>query len=202
MARQAGTRRTIDRDQVIDTALKQVEEHGAEGLTLTGIANELGVTQPALYGHVDGLDDIWRELGLRIRQELAATLADACVGLAAGDAVHSVGHAWRQFGLARPRTYHATDRYRVAGDPDLEAAVDQVISVLGAAVRGFGLTDDLAVHAARMLRSTLHGFVTFEVDGGHPKPHEPDDTFEHILDLLVIGFSSLSNHASEGVPHV
>lgn len=173
-------------------ATQLVESHSAENLTLTRIATELGVTQPALYSHVDGLDDIWRELGLQTRRELAASLGDACLGFAGEDAVRAVANAWRRFGQERPRVYHVTDRYAVAGDPDLEGAVNQVISVLEAAVRGFGLTDDLAVHAARMLRSTLHGFVSFEIDGGHPKPHEPDDTFEHILDLLIVGFSSLA----------
>lgn len=193
MAERSTSKSTLDRDIVLTTAIELIELDGAAELTLTRIAAKLGVTQPALYNHVDGLDDIWRGIGLQMREELADALVEACMGLSGADAVRAVSHAWRSIGMERPALYQVTKRHPVAGDPDLEDAVDRVVNVLGAAVRGFGLDENQTVHAARTLRSALHGFVAFEVADGHPKPHEPDDTFEHLIEVLMVGFAALAD---------
>lgn len=170
-----------------------IERDGPGTLTLTKIAKSLGVTQPALYNHVDGLDDVWRAVALIERDLLLSTLTDACMGRAGHDAVAAVSRAWRSFALNRPHLYKAVERYPVAGDPELEDAVERVVDVLKAAVSGYGLNDELSSHAARTLRSTLHGFVDFEIDGAHPKPHEPDLTFAHLIEVFNVGFAALAD---------
>ena len=160
---------------------------------MSRIASELSVTQPALYRHVDGVADLWRALGLQTRADLAERLAHATVGRAGTDAIRSVADAWRQFGVDHPGCYRSTERFPVTGDLELEEAVERVIEVLVLCLRGFGLDDDVAVHSARTLRSALHGFVTFEIDGAFPQPQDPDDSFDHLVDLLCLGFDSQSN---------
>jgi len=192
-------RPVIDRDQVIAEAIVLIECDGPGTLTLTKIAKSLGVTQPALYNHVDGLDDVWRAVGLIEREMLLATLANACMGRSGIDAVRAVSRAWREFALNRPYFYKAVERYPVAGDPDLEDAVERVVDVLKAALNGYGLDDELASHAARTWRSALHGFVDFEIDGAHPKRHEPDLTFMHLIEVFDVGFSALAD-GSIGTP--
>ena len=183
---------TLDRKTVLATATAQVDTHGVDTLTVTAVANELGVTQPALYRHVEGIDDLWRALGLSGREQLADSLAEAAIGRSGPEAVHAVAHAWRAFGRAHPGLYAATDRYPVAGDAELEDAVERVVEVLALSLRGFGLDDDALVHGARTLRSALHGFVSFELGDGHPNPHDPDETFEHMIDLLCRGFAAMA----------
>jgi AcrR family transcriptional regulator len=46
------------RGQIVDAALKLVAERGVQGTTLHAIANELGVTHPALYSHFAGRREI------------------------------------------------------------------------------------------------------------------------------------------------
>lgn len=186
-------RPVVDRDKVIAEAIVIIEADGPGALTLTKIAKSLGVTQPALYNHVDGLDDVWRAVGLIERDLLLAHLATACMGQSGPDAVRAVSYAWRQFALGRPYLYKAVERYPVAGDPDLEDAVERVVDVLRAAVSGYGLDEEQQSHAARTLRSALHGFVDFEIDGAHPKPHEPDLTFMHLIEVFDVGFAALAD---------
>lgn len=183
---------TLDRQTVLDTATAQVDTHGVDTLTVTAVANELGVTQPALYRHVEGIDDLWRALGLSGRSQLADALAEAAIGRSGDEAVRAVAHAWRAFGREHPGLYAATDRFPVAGDAELEEAVERVVEVLALSLRGFGLDDDALVHGARTLRSALHGFVSFELGDGHPNPHDPDETFEHMIDLLCGGFAAMA----------
>ncbi len=182
----------IDKALVVKTAAVIADNEGIDEVTLTRVAKELDISQPALYRHVDGYDDLIRSLGLEGRQVLVEALTSAAVGVAGDDAVRAMGHAWRQLVIERPGVYAATDRYPCAGDEELEAAVDDVIDVLGLALAGFNLDSTDQVHVARTLRSAFHGFANLEAGDGHPRPHDLDDTFEHLLDLLIAGIRTHS----------
>ena len=183
--------RALDETTVLDTAATIADDEGLDAVTLTRVAKELGITQPALYRHVEGYDGLLRGLGLRGRKILAERLQHAALGVSECDAVRAVGHAWRQMVRDHPGLYAATDRYPCAGDAELEAAVDAIVAILGQALVGFELDRDERVHAARALRSAFHGFSHLESGDGHPEPHDLDDTFEHILVLLCAGIDRL-----------
>ena len=189
-------RRPLDAERVISAAAEIADAEGLDKLTLTRVADVLGVRQPALYRHVAGYDDLLRSLSLRGREILAQRLAAAAVGLSGNDAVAAVGHAWRKMVRDHPGIYAATDRYPCAGDAELEAAVERVLAVLGQVLRGFDLTEEDYVHAARALRSAFHGFSHLESGDGHPLPHDPEDTFDHLVELLCAGVHRLSREAA------
>lgn len=187
------TREPLGRDRIIDSALRLLETHGAEKLTLTLIAQDLEVTQPALYKHIEGLDAVWRGLGLIERRELADRLTRATVGLSRDDAVRAVAAAWRQFAVDLPHLYAIGTRYPVAGDEELEAAVHRVLEVIVAALRGYDLADDQRLHAAVALRGSLHGFCTFELGDGNPTLLAIDDMYRHTVELFLVGLSALAS---------
>ena len=184
-------RESLDSAKVIEAAALLADSEGLDNVTLTRVAAELGVRQPALYRHVESYDDLIRSLSLRGREILASKLADAAIGVSGEEAVAAVGHAWRQMVTDHPGVYAATDRSPCAGDPELEAAVERVVEILGQALAGFNLDDDHRVHAARSLRSAFHGFSHLEAGDGHPLPHDPDDTFDHLVELLCAGIRAL-----------
>ena len=72
-----------------------------------------------------------------------------------------------------------------------EEAVEEIVATLALALKGYDLGPDDEVHAARLLRSAFHGFAHLEAGDGHPKPHDLDDTFDHIIDLLCAGVRRL-----------
>ena len=195
-ARSGPTRRSLDSETVITAAAQIADDEGLDKLTLTRVAGVLGVRQPALYRHVGGYDDLIRSLSLLGREILAKRLADSAVGLAGDDAVAAVGHAWRAMVRDHPGIYAATDRYPCAGDPELEDAVEQVLAVVGQVLRAYDLTDADRVHAARTLRSAFHGFSHLESGDGHPLPHDPEDTFRHLIELLCAGIERLSRNST------
>ena len=200
--RPPSARRPLDRERVISAAAQIADAEGLDKLTLTQVADMLGVRQPALYRHVSGYDDLLRSLSLRGREILAQRLADAAIGLSGDDSVAAVGHAWRKMVRDHPGIYAATDRYPCAGDAELEAAVERVLAVLGQALRGYDLGEADRVHAARALRSAFHGFSHLESGDGHPLPHDPEDTFGHLVELLCAGVHRLSRRSAlsaEGV---
>lgn len=183
----------LDYDTVVAIAGDLLDESGLEGFTLGAVAERAGVTQPALYRHVDGAAALWRGLGLETRHRLANELTAAGVGVSGADAVRSVANAWRRFAQEHPGRYRSTERYPVRGDAELVAAVEAVRSTLRSSIRGFDLHGATLDHAATMLRSALHGFVSFELGDGDAASSagEADDAFGHLVDMLCVGFDAL-----------
>ena len=190
------SRQTLDTDQVVDSAAALADSEGLDAVALTRVAVLLGVRQPALYRHIDSYDALIRALGLRGREILASRLGEAAVGLAGDDAIRAMGRAWRAMVGDHPGLYAATDRYPCAGDAELEEAVERVVAVLGQALTAYGLPDVDRVHAARSMRSALHGFAHLESGDGHPHPVDLDESFDRLVDLLCAGIHQMVPGAS------
>ncbi|MEC8954247.1 MAG: TetR family transcriptional regulator, partial [Actinomycetota bacterium] len=79
------SRGTLDTQQVVESAAALADAEGLDAVTLTRVAEHLGVRQPALYRHVDNFDALIRALGLRGRGILADRLGAAAVGMAGDD---------------------------------------------------------------------------------------------------------------------
>jgi AcrR family transcriptional regulator len=176
---------------VIAAAAEVADREGLDAVTLTRIADDLGVRQPAMYRHVKGYDDLIRSLGLLGREILAERLGNAAIGVSGEDAVAAVAHAWRGMVQDHPGLYSATDRYPCAGDVELEQAVERIVTIIAQALMAFDLSDTDRMHAARSLRSAFHGFSHLESGDGHPHPYDNDDTFDHLIELFCVGIRSL-----------
>ncbi len=91
--------------------------------------------------------------------ELTEVLSAAATGRAGREALHSVAAAYRAYAHRRPGVYAAIQRAPEGGDDERAAAAARLVEVLTAVLRGYGLEGDDAIHAVRLLRSALHGFV-------------------------------------------
>ena len=59
-----------------------------------------------------------------------------------------------------------------------------------AVLRGYGLEGDDGVHAARIVRSALHGFAALETGEGFGIPLDLDETFERLVGVLDQGLTA------------
>ena len=72
-------------------------------------------------------------------------------------------------------------------DAELQAAAQEVLDVVLAALATYGLRGDDALHATRGLRSLLHGFVALELAGGFGLPLDLDESFHRLLRVFIQG---------------
>ena len=184
----------LDQGSITDAALQIIEDPEIPDLTLSAIARALGVTQPALYYHVAGIEDILRWVGIAVRAQLVQLLSAATIGRSRGEAVHSISAAWLAFSQDHPDLYRSTNWHPVQGCPELEAAVNEVLSVLARSLRSYGLSDDDQANSALALRSMLHGFSSFEIGAGNPSPSDVDDSFNRVIDLVITGVEALASN--------
>lgn len=180
-------RRGLTPAAVAETAGRLADRGGIDTLTLGAVAVELGVRTPSLYNHVDGLPGLRRALLLLGLAELGEAIRDAAVGRSGDDAVIALAGAYRAFARRRPGLYAALQRAPEPGDAEVEAAAARLLEPVFAALRGYGLEGDQAVHAARALRSAMHGFVDLERVGGFGIDLDLDESYRSTIAALAAG---------------
>jgi AcrR family transcriptional regulator len=177
----------LDAEAVVAAAAALADADGLLQLTLARLAATLGIRTPSLYAHVDGLGDLRARLGARGARELAATLQIAASGLARGDALRAVALAYRKYAHAHPGTYAAMQI--VSDSEEFEAAGAEVVGLIVAVLRGYGLEGEPAIHAVRAIRSALHGFVSLEREGGFGLPVPVADSYDKLVTMLDAGLA-------------
>ena len=180
----------LDKSAVVDAAADLINTEGIEALTLSRLAEKLGVRTPSLYNHVDGMPGLYRELSLMNVRLLGASLGNAAMGRSGPEAVMAVAQAYRDYIKEFPGLYMASLRAAGTQDPvdvELKAAEDQVVRIAMAVVGSFGLSGEDGLHAVRGLRSIVHGFATLELAGGFGLPLDCDESFRRLVSLFIRG---------------
>ena len=179
----------LDSEAVVSAAEELADANGLEAVTLAALARQLGVRPPSLYAHIAGLADLRRRLAARGARRLAAAMQTAAAGRARGDALAGVADAYRSYAREHPGSYAALQRAPDPNDAEASAAGAEAVDVVLAVLRGYGLESDEAIHATRIIRAALHGFVSLEAVGGFGLPLDVDETFARLTHLLDQGLS-------------
>lgn len=174
-----------------------IDEQGRGALTLAAVASRTGVAAPSLYKHVRNLEALQQKVSARATAELAGTLSASVAGRSGQEALRGVAHAYRGYALAHPGRYAMTQRVPDARDPEHVAAGELAVQAVFAALRGYGLEGDEAIHATRAARSALHGFVSLEIDGGFGLPQDVACSFERLVSALHLALAGWSDGAAE-----
>lgn len=182
MTRKAG----LTTQAVVDAAVVLADEDGLRRLTLARVAEKLRVKPPSLYEHVAGLEGLEQALRLRGLTRMASLFRRATTGRAQDDAVRALADAFRGFAREHPALYEATVRGVGRDPPEVREAAAEVLDILFATLRGYGIRDQENVHAVRYLRSVLHGFASLEASGGFGLPTDLEASYRRIVDALLV----------------
>jgi AcrR family transcriptional regulator len=182
--------RGLTQEQVVDRAAQLTDEDGFDSLTLAALAARLGVRTPSLYNHVDGLPGLRRLLGLSGLRALAELLRDATLARGGDEGLLALATAYRTFASEHPGLYQAMQQAPAAGDDERAAAAAAVLEPLLAVLRSYGLQGDDAIHAARGVRSALHGFAELERAGGFGIDLDLGESYRRLVETVGAGLRS------------
>jgi AcrR family transcriptional regulator len=196
------TQRVSDGD-IEASAAAIADERGLDGVTMTSVAERIGVRAPSLYGHVRDRGALLDRLTLHALHTLADGLSVALAGLSARDALAGFADAHRRLAHDHPGLWAAmqrpvTDRVAAASDGGRLVVLTQGV------LRGYRLPDDQLVHAVRLLGATINGFIAVERTGGfsHSAP-APEASWRRIVDALDALFrawpADAAHDQSEGI---
>jgi AcrR family transcriptional regulator len=168
-------------DRVTGLALELLDREGPDALTLARVAGAAGVATPSLYKHVGGLADLTDRISVRVTAELTDRVRRAVTGVGGEAAVRALLGAYRDYVVGYPH------RAGLLVRPAASAPASELLEVVLAVLAGFGLTGSAAVHAARGLRSAVHGFATLQAGGGFGLPEDLGESFDLLCDAVIVG---------------
>lgn len=169
-------------------AASLVDREGRAALTLARVADELGVRSPSLYSHVSGLGALERLVALDGIDRLTEACRTALAGRSGTDGLEAMARAYRASALAHPGVYQLTQVAR-PGDAEYEAQAGRLLDEVLALISGFGLTEPDLIHAARAVRSALHGFVMLELQGGFGLNVDINESFAWLMGSIERGLA-------------
>ncbi|WP_284756970.1 WHG domain-containing protein [Curtobacterium flaccumfaciens pv. flaccumfaciens] len=179
----------LDPATVTEAAATLADEIGLAQLSMSVVADRLGVKAPSLYKHVDGLGDLTRRIAILGANELGDALRDAMQGRSGRSALEAAVQTVRRSVQEHPARYQAAVGVRPTGaDDPLAVALGRTLASFAAALRDYPLDPADEVHALRVLRSVLHGFATIEASGGFQMDTDVDASAAWMVDFLDRGF--------------
>jgi TetR/AcrR family transcriptional regulator, tetracycline repressor protein len=165
----------LTRDRILTTALRLVDEHGIEALSMRRLATELGVDPMAIYHHLPG------------KQAILAGLIEIVFNELQLPAIESA--TWQEQVRAFAKAYHSLTRAHpnlilyLVTDPESCANAALVANeVLYTALAAAGLSPVAIVRTADLLIDYLNGFALAESSGRVGKPGERQELLRRLTE--------------------
>ncbi len=177
----------LSRAAVVSAAAALADEVGLEEVTLSALADRLGIRTPSLYNHVDGLAGLRRQMTLEALVELEGVVGGAVAGRSGVDAFTELCHSSRAWALRRPGLYQAVVPTTEIADTEVQAAGTAVLDLVVGVVAGLGLEREDSLHATRAIRAAVNGFASLESAGGFGLDVSVDESFDRMVALLIGG---------------
>ena len=157
-----GSGRGLDREVIVQAAVRFIDRDGAQGLTMRGLAHDLGVGPMTLYRYVTGREDLLEavvaELLEGVRSDVDEELGQTWQGY-----LQTLAHSVRRIAVEHPSAFPLVATRHPAAPwlrPPLRSLdlVEDFLETLA----GHGFTDKQVVGAYRAFSSFLLGQLLLE----------------------------------------
>ncbi|MET7711288.1 TetR/AcrR family transcriptional regulator [Streptomyces sp. NPDC005407] len=147
------------RAEIKEIALRQLAEGGAQGVALTRIASEVGLSGPALYRYFAGRDDLLNDLVRDAYDDVAAAVGRVGADAPAGPrlALRALGGAYLDWAEAQPYRYLLIQGGPVPGCAAPPDTVQRARAAVGPFAKVFAQGE--ATEAVRPVVTEMAGWV-------------------------------------------
>lgn len=183
------------REEILDAAIRLIDEQGAAAVTLRAVAREARISAPSIYAHFEDRQEILDDVVQRCFAELATAIGAARDALEDPVARLEAGcDAYLRFAESRPQRYALMFVKEPPGLTEFGAPDDQASAAFTTLVAGIadcaaaGRSTSVDPFAdAVVLWSALHGYATLECRlSSFPWPERADSTRRIIHGLARI----------------
>ncbi len=188
--RTAGQRIGISRESLVHLAADLADQEGVAAVTLARLAVMSDARTPTISHHVGSLRQLRADIALLAVEQLTDAVQIAGAGKQGEEAVRAMYRGYRAFVHAHPGRYTASIETPDPNDARRLAVAGRLAEHLRDVFGQIGLHGDDAARAARLLRSAVHGYATFELKSAWQMPLDDDATFDWLLKVIITGLTA------------
>jgi len=181
------------RSALLDEALRTIQMHGVEQLTLRTVGERLGVSRSALYRHFADKQSLLAAVGKEGFRELGQTTADAWERHGRGRAgFKAMGKAYVQFAVEHPSHYRvmfgrfiesaAKDDHFIA---EAKAAFQVLVDALVEQQNAGDIRRDDPVEMGHFVWALVHGTAMLFIDGQLPETAQRESFENYAFERLA-----------------
>jgi len=179
----------LTRLRVISEARQLAEIIGLDQLTMSALADHLGVTTPSLYKHIGSIVELHRAISRIAGQELGNEIDRASRGRSGSLAFFAISHASRNWAIRYPNRYRASQVRPAPGDAQHHAIVGAITRTFATAIDSSSVMDTTTkLDRVRGTRAALHGFITLEATRSFGLETDIDRSFDRTIRGLMAAF--------------
>jgi AcrR family transcriptional regulator len=162
----------IGEQQILTTAEAIIDHLGWDALTMTELAQQLGVKVPSLYNHIENLEMLQHQLRCRFVGQIGDALCAVLPASGVTESIFRLAIAYRSYAHEHPGRYQAITVGDRVDDPDLAEAGVYAGSALRSVLATAGLDVPEMEFWQLALWAAVHGFVSLELSGALRTPPE------------------------------
>lgn len=183
--------------RLTEAAAELADEAGVDKVTLSALARRFGVRDASLYSHVKNLRDLRVRLAMLASDELNDRIAVAVAGRSGKGALVAFADAYRAYALQHPGRYAATQIQLAPEEVTDLGPLRRSVELTYGMLRAYRLTEPDLTDAARLLRSTFHGYIQLELGGGFGHPRAVAESWARSLDALHVALEHWPSTSEE-----
>ena len=179
--------RSLRRQVIVTAARELAEADGWDAVTTRRLADSIEYSQPVLYSHFEGKEDIVAAVAVEGFGELADIMRDARLGAATPEAaLRALAESYVDFATTNPALYDAmftlSTRFHF-GQPETPAPLRAAFAELRAAVMPLAAERDPDT-LSEVAWSSLHGLASLS-RAGRLRPDYHEGRLTMLVDQLV-----------------
>ena len=186
----------LDKDAVIAAAAVVADREGSDRLTLTVLADQLGVRVPSLYSHVAGIDGLRHDLLVHYLRLMVDRVRWAAVGVAGREAVIALAKSYADVHLEHPGVFGLPVR-QLRADAAVAGALAETAEPMLRVLRGYGLDRQECSHWLRIIWTAAYGFAFVRSAGLMAFDADADDSFHLMIEAFANSLEARSAAATE-----
>lgn len=184
-------RKGLNKETVIDAAIELIGDKGNQAFSINELARRLDIKPASLYNHIQNINELTDDVGSRIAGMLRSVESDAIEGKSKDEALLALCSAYRNFALKNAELYKINMGRQLVGHDFEKAKKGEIVDPMMKTLSEYALDEHQKMHWHRILRATLHGYVSQEFAGRfHGFPVKSDNTFQKAVHMVILGITA------------
>lgn len=179
----------LDHHDLVRAAADVADRDGWLHLTMSNVAKAVDRHVTSLYGHVDGIDGLRREVQLLALRELGDRCWEAALGRSGEEALGALLVVYREYVRDHPGRSASLSDADVR-DPEVRRLGARVAEPFFVTLRSFGVPDDQVPATQALISLSVRGFGNGEAQGRFGKRAAADAAFAQLRRLFLDGLAS------------